>query len=240
MQPVDWRQPWQHARARGPSHRPFVTAAFALSSDGFLTEEHGRPTAISGAASLRMTHELRAAHDAVLVGRGTQQADDPRLTTRLAEGPTGLRVVLDTQLQLSPDARLVTSAERPVLVLTSHHASPSREQTLKDARVEVARLPSAPGGVSLGASLAELGRRGVRSVMVEGGAAVLESFFLEGLVDFVCLTTAPIRLANPRALPCGPATRAALASWTPSSRFFAGDDVVTAGALETPAQIAVG
>lgn len=239
MQPVDWRQPWQHARARGPSHRPFVTAAFAISADGFLTEEQGRPTAISGAASLRVTHELRAAHDAVLVGRGTQQSDDPRLTTRLAVGPTGLRVVLDTQLALSPDARLVTSAERPVLVLTSHHASSEREQTLRAARIDVARLPSVSRGVSLSASLAELGRRGVRSVMVEGGAAVLESFFLEGLVDFVCLTTAPVQLSNPRALPCGPATRTALASWTPAARFFAGTDAVAAGALEAPAEIAV-
>lgn len=187
-----WRQTWEDARARAPGHRPFVTAAFALSADGFLTEERGRPTAISCEASLRVTHALRGAHDAVLIGRGTQQADDPRLTTRLEGGRTGLRVVLDSGLQLSPTARLVASDEQPVVVFSAPQASPARELLLRSRQVQVERVPAAAPGVALAAVLASLARRGVRCVMVEGGATVLESFFLQGLVDFVCLTTAPV------------------------------------------------
>lgn len=235
-----WRQTWEDACARAPGHRPFITAAFAQSADGFLTEERGRPTAISCAESLRVTHALRGAHDAILIGRGTQQADDPRLTTRFEGGRTGLRVLLDGGLQLSPAARLVSSEERPVLVFTSPQAPHARELALRGRHVEVERVPHGAHGLALPAVLAGLARRGVRTLMVEGGAAVLESFFREELVDFVCLTTAPRCLAGPRALPCGPATREALATWRPAAAFRAGDDHVTAGALPRAAVEAVG
>jgi riboflavin-specific deaminase-like protein len=235
-----WRQAWEAVRARRRAHRPLVTAAFALSQDGYLTGERGQPTALSGPEALRLTHALRAAHDAILVGRGTQQADDPRLTTRFGCGATGLRVLLDSSLQLSPAARLVTSEERPVLVFTSPDAPAAREFALRSAQVEVERLPVQARGLSLPAALGRLARRGVTTVMVEGGADVLESFFLEGLVDFLCVTTAPRRLAGPRALGLGPAAAAALAAWRPATRVLVGADVVTAGAVERAYVEAVG
>lgn len=229
VSPADWLSPWHLARSRSPQGRPFVTAAFALSADGYLTAERGRPTAISSPEAMRVTHELRALHDAILIGRGTQQADDPLLTTRFGAGRTGVRVVLDSKLQLSPGARLVTSHERPVLVMTTAHAPGDSEQQLVDAEVEVERLPATEAGVSLPAVLAQLAGRGITSVMVEGGATVLESFFTAGLIDFVCLTTSPVRLAGPLALPCGVQTRAALERFTAAQTLHVGGDVITAG-----------
>jgi riboflavin-specific deaminase-like protein len=226
-----WRQCFDVARVQAPAFRPFVTAAFALSKDGLLTAVRGQPTPISSRAALEVTHALRAAHDAILVGRGTLEADDPRLTTRFQPGRTGLRAVLDSRLMLSPDARLVRSEERPVVVFTSPEASPSRELVLRGRQVDVERVPRAPGGVALPEVLARLAKRGVRSVMVEGGAEVLESFFTAGLVDFLCLTTSPRALRTDDALACGPVTRAVLDRWAPESTFPAGDDVITVGAV---------
>lgn len=227
--PADWLQSWQLARARSPKGRPFVTAAFAVSADGYLTAERGRPTAISSPEAMLVTHELRALHDAILIGRGTQQADDPLLTTRFGAGRTGVRVVLDSRLQLSPTARLVTSHERPVLVMTTGQAPQESEHQLHEAEVEVERLPAAELGVSLPAVLTQLAARGITSVMVEGGATVLESFFSASLIDFVCLTTSPSLLAGPLALPCGPKTRAALERFSPAQTLRVGGDVITAG-----------
>jgi riboflavin-specific deaminase-like protein len=227
----EWLQPWNLARQNAPRGRPFVTAAFALSTDGYLTAERGRPTPISSPEAMRLTHELRALHDAILIGRGTQQADDPLLTTRFGAGRTGVRVILDSKLQLSPTARLVTSNERPVLVMTTAQASLESEQQLTEAEVEIERLPATEAGVSLPATLAKLTARGITSVMVEGGATLLESFFSEGLIDFVCLTTSPLHLAGPLALPCGPRTRAALKQLSLSQTISAGRDAIVSGLL---------
>ncbi len=229
--PHEWRPSFEAARAHAPAFRPFVTAAFALSRDGFLSESRGQQTLISSPPALRVTHALRAAHDAILVGRGTQQADDPRLTTRFETGRTGLRAVLDSQLAVSPQARLVMSEERPVVVFTTESAPAAKELVLRGLRVDVERVSNAARGVALTDVLERLARRGVGSVMVEGGADVLESFFAEGLVNFICLTTSSRALARPDALGCGAATRAALARWQPETTFFAGDDVITAGAF---------
>jgi len=227
----EWRSSFEAARARSPAFRPFVTAAFALSRDGFLSEARGQQTLISSPPALKLTHALRAVHDAILVGRGTQQADDPRLTTRFETGRTGLRAVLDSQLSLSPQARLITSEERPVVVFASLHAATAKELVLRGLRVDVERVSNAERGVALNEVLERLANRGVGSVMVEGGAEVLESFFIAGLVDFVCLTTSPRELSKPDAVGPGPATRAALARWQPVTSFPAGDDVITAGAF---------
>ncbi len=229
--PHEWRSSFEAARAHASAFRPFVTAAFALSRDGFLSESRGQQTLISSPPALQMTHALRAAHDAILVGRGTQQTDDPRLTTRFETGRTGLRVVLDSQLALSPQARLVTSEERPVVVFATQLASREKELVLRGLRVDVERVATTERGVALTEVLVRLANRGVSSVMVEGGADVLESFFSEGLVDFICLTTSPRELSKPDAVGCGAATRAALTRWRPETAFSAGDDVITAGAF---------
>ena len=227
-----WVQDWRNSvTARGLLARPFVTAAFAVSADGCLAEHKGQPTAISCPDSQCVTHLLRSMHEAVLVGLGTVLSDDPLLTTRLVEGPTGHRVVLDSELRTPLTARLLSTKERPVVLFGRHSADPSRADALRDKGAEVERLRACARGVDLHAVLGRLKARGVTTLMVEGGAQVLESFFSEGLVDYVSLTRAPSLADGPDSVRLGPVVEHTLGRWSASATLASGVDRVTFGRL---------
>ena len=164
--------------------RPFVTAKFAMSLDGKIATRTGESRWISGVESRAHGHLLRHAHDAILVGIGTVLADDPKLTARIdgIEARQPLRVVLDSQLRTPPNAKLVGPT---TLIATTRAGVIGQAETLV--------LPGTDDGrVGLGPLLDELGRRGVLSLLVEGGPEVHASFFAEGLVDKVQAYVAPI------------------------------------------------
>jgi 3,4-dihydroxy 2-butanone 4-phosphate synthase/GTP cyclohydrolase II len=193
--------------------RPFVTVSFAVSEDLCLSATRGAPTRVSCDEAMQVTHELRTAHDALLVGVGTVLSDDPVLTARLASGPSPLRVVLDSRLRTPAHARVLRSNAQAPLLITTPLATEARADELSQAGAEVLRVAADPRGVALPAALQKLRARGVGSVMVEGGADVLESFFAFGLIDFLAVTISPQRLDNPQAVRLGPHARAALSTW---------------------------
>jgi diaminohydroxyphosphoribosylaminopyrimidine deaminase/5-amino-6-(5-phosphoribosylamino)uracil reductase len=181
--------------------RPFVTLKAAASLDGFIAD--GRPPAggmrpapvwLTGPAARRVAHELRAAHDAVLVGSGTVLADDPRLTVRLpsdAGRPNKLvRVVLDGRLRTPPTAK-VLGGGAPTLVFTKRGAPRARVRALRAKGAEVVEVAAPRGRLALLAVLRTLGALDLQSVLVEGGAAVHGAFIDAGLVDAVALFVAP-------------------------------------------------
>jgi GTP cyclohydrolase II len=170
--------------------RPFVTLTYAQSVDGCIATEADHPLTLSGPESLALTHELRGAHDAILVGIGTVLADDPRLTARLENVNDPQPVVLDSQLRLPLDARLL-SGSSPWIV-TAEDADPRRQAALEAVGARVLRLPTvAAGRISLEHLLKELHERGIARLMVEGGAAVISSFLTSRQVDHLVLTVAP-------------------------------------------------
>ena len=178
--------------ARGAGQRPFVTLTYAQSVDGCIAESKDQPLAISGPQSRTFTHQLRAAHDAILVGIGTVLTDDPRLTVRLVEAPRDPRpVVLDSRLRFPATARLLTGPGP--WIVTAEDADPERQAKLEAAGAKVLRLPlSAPGRIDLERLLAALAEKGVKSLMVEGGATVISSFLAARLVDHLVVTVAPM------------------------------------------------
>jgi 3,4-dihydroxy 2-butanone 4-phosphate synthase/GTP cyclohydrolase II len=181
--------------------RPIVTLAFAQSLDGSLTAERGQPLALSGPESLAYTHQLRAAHDALLVGLGTVLADDPQLTVRHAVGPNPQPIVLDSRLRLPLTARLLRHPTHSAWIAATVEALPERERELRLARAKVFRVPADEAGqVSLPALLDELGARGIKSLMVEGGARVLTAFLAQRLAQRVSVTIAPRFVGGMRAL----------------------------------------
>jgi GTP cyclohydrolase II len=138
--------------------RPFVTLSWAQSLDGSLALEPGQRFALSGREALGLTHALRAAHDAILVGIGTLLADDPALTVRHWQGPNPGPVVLDSQLRTPLGARVLAGAAGPVRIACTDAADSGRDGRLAALGAEVLRLPSlANGWVDLGALLAAVG-----------------------------------------------------------------------------------
>jgi diaminohydroxyphosphoribosylaminopyrimidine deaminase/5-amino-6-(5-phosphoribosylamino)uracil reductase len=171
--------------------RPEVTLKWAMSLDGRIATSTGQSQWISSSLSRRWGLALREEHDAILVGSGTVLADDPRLDRRLglAAGPN-MRVVLDRRLRTPPEARLFT-VEGPV-VIYAQSADRERIEALKGQGGDVILLPA----VEPAAVLADLYRRGVQSVLVEGGGEVLASFVESGCYDRVMVDCAPLLIGG--------------------------------------------
>lgn len=177
--------------------RPSVTLSYAQSIDGSITLNRGKPLRLSGSDSHRLTHQLRARHDAILVGIGTVLADDPRLTVRLVAGKNPQPVVLDSQLRFPPSASLLKNAgeqtTRPPWIATTQNAKPFAARALEEAGARLLQFSSAPDGrVPLPDLLEHLAALGIKSLMVEGGARVITSFLSAGLVDSLVITIAPV------------------------------------------------
>jgi len=172
---------------------PFVTVKFAQSLDGRIATATGNSQWISSPSSLRLAHRLRREHDCVMVGIGTVLADDPRLTVRLIDGRNPLRVVIDSHLRIPSTARLLREGAHQTLVATAFPADPGRVHELEALGAEVMTVPvgEARTGIDLQEVFRTLGRRGVASVLVEGGAGLITSLLAGRLADRLVVVVAP-------------------------------------------------
>ena len=213
--------------------RPFVTLSYAQSLDGSIAARRGATTPISGPEALRLTHQLRAHHDAILVGVGTVLADDPQLTVRLVRGPNPQPVIVDSRLRLPPTARLLGDG-RP-WIATTDAADRRQQAALEAAGARVVRLPADDTGrVSLPALFAYLHRQHVHSLMVEGGARVIGRVLAERLADRLVLTIAPLLLGGLNAVGGAPSLNGHLLPALLRPRYrVVGRDVVLFGELES-------
>jgi diaminohydroxyphosphoribosylaminopyrimidine deaminase/5-amino-6-(5-phosphoribosylamino)uracil reductase len=177
--------------------RPHVILKLAVSSDDKIGAVGRKPVAITGEAAKARVHLLRAQCDAILVGIGTVQADDPLLTCRLPgmEASSPVRVVLDRSLRISGTSRLVHSGrETPLWVMTSNLAEAPAAMKLGAAGAQVIRVATtlAPApGLDLSAVVRALAEKGITRLLVEGGSRVASSFVSADLVDEVWLLRGP-------------------------------------------------
>jgi riboflavin-specific deaminase-like protein len=176
--------------AISPRSRPYVTLKYAQTLDGRIATHTGDSKWISGEPERCVSHALRAACDAVLVGVGTVLSDDPQLTVRLVPGTSPTRVVLDSTLRLPPDAQILGD-DAPTIVITTDRSSRERRRVLEKRGVGVRVVPAGPGGVDVPIALRRLRDTGVRSLLVEGGAQVITSLLRGRLVDRLVVAIAP-------------------------------------------------
>lgn len=174
--------------------RPAVTVKWAMSLDGRIATATGDSQWISSPAGRRWGLRQREEHDAILVGSGTALADDPRLDRRLALARRpNVRVVLDRRLRLPAAARLFQIPGDVLIYTEARETGPIRALEERGGVV----IPLAE--VTPETVLADLYGRGVRSLLVEGGAGVTAAFVAAGLFDRVGVDLAPLLIAGEKA-----------------------------------------
>lgn len=174
--------------------RPFVTVKFAQSLDGRIATATGDSHWISGAPARRFVHRVRREHDAIMVGIGTVLADDPQLTVRLVKGRDPLRIIIDSKLRIPLSARVLAGgAASHTLIVTAESANSGRAREIENLGAEVMRLSVSPehAGINMISLLEELGRRGIASVLVEGGRGIITSLLAARAVDRLVAIIAP-------------------------------------------------
>ncbi|MCP9448778.1 MAG: bifunctional diaminohydroxyphosphoribosylaminopyrimidine deaminase/5-amino-6-(5-phosphoribosylamino)uracil reductase RibD [Nitrospira sp.] len=183
--------------------RPYVTLKAGMTLDGKIATATGESKWITGQQSRREAHRLRREADAVLVGAGTVMRDDPSLTARtglrlarLAERQP-LRVVVDSRLRIPLKAKVLAQQEAAkTVVATTVLADPPKKQALLEQGIEVLTLPVVGGSVSLAALMSDLGKRGITSVLLEGGGKLNAAMLKARLVQHVRLYVAPLLLGG--------------------------------------------
>lgn len=188
-------QDWEHWLRTG---RPYTIAKIARSLDGHSRTGPRGSRWITGAPARQWAHRLRAVSDAILVGSGTVQADDPLLNVRY----TGvqrqpLKVVLDSRLRTSPRSRIFSKASPGPVLLAAARGVPEAKKRRYAGKAEVLEVPvRRDGRLDLNTLFSELGRRGIVSLLVEGGEETLASVLRRGLAQELYVFVAPVVLGG--------------------------------------------
>jgi diaminohydroxyphosphoribosylaminopyrimidine deaminase/5-amino-6-(5-phosphoribosylamino)uracil reductase len=196
--------------SRMTRRRPWVRAKLAASLDGQSALPGGESQWITGEAARRDAHAWRARACAILTGIGTVRADDPLLNVRHVDTPRQpQRIILDSRLEISLDAKLVKTASlgAPVLIVHARPNEPAEEE-LRERGCELLLLPNAEGRVDLAALMAELGRRGINELHVEAGGKLNGALLHAACIDEMLVYLAPSLLgrAEPMIELAAPAT----------------------------------
>lgn len=180
---------------------PYVTLKMAQTIDGKIADKFGESGWISSVQSRRYVHDLRGRYDAVMVGTGTVEKDDPKLTVRLAEGRNPKRIILDANLRLKLNHKIFTrNSDKNLIVITSKKSIGKKRRINKlnslGATILFAK-DDKEERLNLKSALKELYKEGIASVLVEGGSQIFTSFVKENLFDDM------IMFISPKILGCG-------------------------------------
>jgi diaminohydroxyphosphoribosylaminopyrimidine deaminase / 5-amino-6-(5-phosphoribosylamino)uracil reductase len=199
-----------------------VVGQFGQSIDARIATESGDSRYINGAAGLAHLHRLRALVDAVLIGVGTANIDDPQLTVRRVSGPSPARVIIDPGGRLPATARVLAVDGIRRLVIR-------REDVVSKLPhgVEIAGLPAADGHIAPAAILAALAARGFRRILIEGGANTVSRFLQARCLDRLHVMIAPIIIgAGPSSVSLPPIARVEHALRAPIRAHVLGEELL--------------
>ncbi len=172
---------------------PFVILKYAQTLDGKIATLSGDSKWISARSSLCFAHRLRNLSDAILVGVNTILRDDPQLTVRLIKGKNPQRIIVDGQLRISLDCKVLKGkgASSTIIATTSlsERAKVKRIQT-RGAKVWLIKKDRAKQ-ICLQDLLEKLGENNIRLLLVEGGSKIITSFLKKRLADHLIVIIAP-------------------------------------------------
>ncbi|MVM28725.1 bifunctional diaminohydroxyphosphoribosylaminopyrimidine deaminase/5-amino-6-(5-phosphoribosylamino)uracil reductase RibD [Spirosoma sp. HMF4905] len=198
--------------------RPYIMLKWAETSDGFIGAEGGQPVKISGDLANRLVHRWRSEEDAIMVGTNTARMDNPRLNTRLWPGKNPTRIVIDKNLSLPADLNLFDGTQSTIV----YHES---EGEIVEERPNVIHsITPRNAGPILIHLLNDLHERKIQSVLVEGGAKLLQSFIEAGLWDEMRVFRSRMMLGKGR---FAGAIKAPAVQGSLSSREMIGEDELT-------------
>ena len=219
--PAPWAElfgPLRHGRKDGL----VVVGQFGQSIDARIATTSGDSKYINGAEGLAHLHRLRALVDAVLIGVGTAQMDDPQLTVRRVSGPSPARVIIDPSGRLPATARVLAADGSHRLVITREGS-----RAALPPGVEIAALPTTDGQIAPAEILAALAARGFRRILVEGGANTVSRFLAAHCLDRLHVLIAPIIIgAGPSSVSLPPIARVDDALRAPIRAHVLGDELL--------------
>ena len=175
--------------------KPSVILSYASSLDGSIAKKRGLSTTISCDQSAIAVHHIRSFCDAILVGIGTVLSDNPQLSVRLVPGDNPLPVIIDSDLRTPLDSNLICNNRNPI-IFCGLKADKNRKKTLESRGAVVLVAPEIERGLSIISIIQQLYDRGIKHLMVEGGAEILKSFLVEDLWDKLAVTVAPSLLGG--------------------------------------------
>lgn len=188
---------------------PFVASKFAMSADGKIACVTGDSKWVTGEESRRQTHVLRKRYSGIMCGIGTVLADDPMLNCRIEEGVDPTRIICDSSLRIPLESRIVkTAKDIPTIVACSASAIRNKEAMyrivyLQDSCVEVIATGEPGDGnreVNLMELMEKLGKRGIDSILLEGGSTLNAAAYEAGIVNKVYAFIAPKIIGGREAL----------------------------------------
>ena len=213
----------------------FVLAQVGQSLDGRVATPSGDARDISGPDGIAHLHRCRALVEAVVVGVGTVKCDDPRLSVRAVKGPNPVRVVIDCRAKLTGDEKLFADGGAPVILIQADDA-PN-----KTYDAQVIRVRRGEDGLDPRDILEALADRGLRRILVEGGARTIARFIEAGLVDRLHVAIAPLIIGSgPAGIALSPIERLSSAHRPTSKVYGLGSDILFDCHLKDPASSATG
>lgn len=163
---------------------PAVIGQIGQTLDGKVATPTGKSLYINGKCALAHLHRLRASVDALIVGVETVIADDPRLTVRMCDGPSPVRVVIDPKARIPSDSRILhDEAVETLLIHASDAGVTGPNRIVIDREADRSLAPHA--------IIAALSARGYRRILVEGGPTTLSRFLNAGALDELHVMVAP-------------------------------------------------
>ncbi len=170
---------------------PFVILKIAQSLDGKIATSRGESKWITGEIARKRVHQLRHETDALLVGIGTVQKDNPSLDCRVKGGSNPYRIVVDSSLRISPGSKIFKHNDNKTIIATTDRASTRKINRLTKLGARILIIKSRRGRVDLKSLMKELGKLEITSIMIEGGSSVSAAALSSNIVDKIMFFIAP-------------------------------------------------